>query len=67
MKSQAYRKAWDDMKDTQIQKYIHISKQPMTPITMAVMSEPKLWLLQMDELDSTYTFQNVLRDLEEVG
>lgn len=36
----------------------------MTPITMAVMSELKLWLLQMDELDGTYTFQNVLRDLE---
>ncbi|EXQ67343.1 hypothetical protein V760_02587 [Staphylococcus aureus F23613] len=64
MKPQAYRKAWDDMKDTQIQKYIHISKQPMTPITKAVMSELKLWLLQMDELDGTYTFQNVLHDLE---
>ena len=52
------------MKDTQIQKYIQISKQPMTPITMAVMSELKLCLLQMDELDGTYTFQNVLHDLE---
>lgn len=65
MKQQAYRKAWDDMKDTQIQKYIQISKQPMTPITMAIMSELKLWLLQMDELDGNYTFQNVLHDLEE--
>lgn len=64
MKLQAYRKAWNNMKDTQIQKYIHISKQTMTPITMAVMSELKLYLLQMDELDGTYTFQNVLHDLE---
>jgi len=64
MKLQAYRKAWDDMKDTQIQKYIQLSKHSMTPITMAILSELKLWLLQMDELDRTYTFQNVLHDLE---